>query len=200
MMRRSREVPIDVEGRRQDCAEYQQWDLWHSGKEDGDESARRPSQGTLVADRGDMRSVVDLEIAAPRERVAELYADPDNNPKWMEDLERNEPISGKLGEPGSRYRMVSKDSDMHFVVTVVSVRLPENVQLHLDWKQSTVDINVDFRQQDVGTTRFVSTEDFNFTGLLPRIFGRLATRAIKSAHRRHMEAFKRFAERSAPQP
>jgi uncharacterized protein YndB with AHSA1/START domain len=153
--------------------------------------------GTLVADTLGMRSVVDLEIEAPRETVAELYSDPRNNPKWMEDLERNEPISGELGEPGSKYRMVSKDSDMHFVVTVVSVYLPENVRLRLVWKQFTVDINVDFIQLDTGLTRFISTEDFGFTGFRARLGGLLARRAIKSAHRRHMEGFKRFAERQA---
>lgn len=142
-----------------------------------------------------MRSVVDLEINAPRELVAELYSDPSNNPKWMEDLERNEPISGVLGEPGSKYRMVSKDSAMHFVVTVVSVYLPENVRLHLEWKQFTVHINVDFIQLDAGLTRFISTEDFAFTGLRARLLGLLARSAIKTAHRRHMEGFKRFAER-----
>ena len=142
-----------------------------------------------------MRSVVDLEIDAPRETVAELYSNPANNPRWMDDLERNEPISGVLGEPGSRYRMVSRDSDMHFVVTVVSLQLPENVRLHLDWKQSAVDINVDFVQLDVGKTRFISTEDFRFSGFFPRLGGLLARRAIRAAHRRHMVAFKRFAER-----
>ena len=141
-----------------------------------------------------MRSIVELEIEKPRQRVAELYSDPNNNPKWMDDLERNEPLSGNMGEPGSQYRMVSKDSDMHFVVTVVSVRLPENVQLHLDWKHATVDINVDFLPLNVGATRFVSTEVFRFKGFAWRIGGLFARRPIKNAHRRHMEAFKRFAE------
>jgi uncharacterized protein YndB with AHSA1/START domain len=144
-----------------------------------------------------MRSVVDIEIEAPRELVAELYSDASNNPRWMDDLERNEPISGEPGEPGSKYRMVSKDSDMHFVVTVVSVQFPENVKLHLEWKGFTVDINVDFIQLDTNSTRFVSTEDFSFSGFLPRLGGLLARRAIRSAHRKHMEGFKRFAERQS---
>ena len=147
-----------------------------------------------------MRSVVDLDIDAPRETVAELYSDPRNNPKWMDDLERNEPISGVLGQPGSRYRMVSRDSNMHFVVTVEALRLPEHVRLHLEETHATVDINVDFVQLDVGLTRFISTEDFHFTGFLPRLGGWLARGAIKAAHRRHMEAFKRFAERQSNRP
>jgi len=150
-----------------------------------------------VADETGVRSVVDIEIDAPRELVAELYSDASNNPKWMDDLERNEPISGVPGEPGSSYRMVSRDSDMHFVVTVVSVQLPENVRLHLEWKRSTVDINVDFIQLDTNLTRFVSTEDFRFSGFLPRLGGLLARSAIRAAHRRHMEGFKRFAERQS---
>jgi hypothetical protein len=46
-----------------------------------------------------------------------------------------------------------------------------------------------------GTTRLVSEEVFTFKGLLSKAFGLLARPAIRRAHRRHMEGFKRFAER-----
>jgi polyketide cyclase/dehydrase/lipid transport protein len=140
-----------------------------------------------------MRSVVELEIEGPRDRIAELYADASNNSKWMDDLVRNEPIFGQPGDVGSQYRMVSRDSDMHFVVTVVSVR-PDNVRLHLDERRATVDVNVDFVPLNASVTRFVSTEEFHFKRLVPRLAGLFARRAIRTAHQRHMEAFKRFAE------
>jgi len=45
-------------------------------------------------------------------------------------------------------------------------------------------------------TKLVSEEIFAFRGLMARIRGFLGRRAIRSAHRKHMESFKRFAEQS----
>jgi uncharacterized protein YndB with AHSA1/START domain len=42
----------------------------------------------------------ELEIAAPRARVAALFDDPAHLPKWQPDLLRFEPISGTPGQPG----------------------------------------------------------------------------------------------------
>ena len=82
-----------------------------------------------------MKSVVELDIDVPREKLAALSADPANITKWMDDLERYEPLTGEPGMPGSTYRMVPKEA-----------------------------------------------------------IGFFAGGAIRKAHRKHMDAFKRFAE------
>jgi hypothetical protein len=43
----------------------------------------------------------------------------------------------------------------------------------------------------------VSEEDFPFKGLFNKVFANFARPAIKKAHRGHMNAFKRFAEKAA---
>jgi hypothetical protein len=48
-----------------------------------------------------MKSVIELDIEAQQDEVAQFFADPSNNPMWMDDLERIELISGNLGEPSS---------------------------------------------------------------------------------------------------
>jgi hypothetical protein len=143
-----------------------------------------------------MKSIVQLDIEAPRAGVAALFFDPTTTPKWMDDLDRIEPISGKLGMPGSRYRMVPKEGSMVFDVTVVSRNPPTDVQLHLDGSNSTVEITDRFVELSSGRTRLISEEIFRFKGL-SRLFDILARPAIRRAHRRHMEGFKRFAERTA---
>ena len=55
-----------------------------------------------------MKSVVELDSNLQQRRLAELFTDPSNNPKWMDGVERIEPISGELGEPGSVYRLVAE--------------------------------------------------------------------------------------------
>ena len=41
-----------------------------------------------------MKSVVEVEIDMPLQEVAELLADPRNNPHWMHNVKSYEPVSG----------------------------------------------------------------------------------------------------------
>ena len=141
-----------------------------------------------------MKSVVKLDIQAPRDQVALLFADPANNPKWMHDLDRCEPIAGSVGMPGSTYRMVPKKGNMVFVATVLSRNLPEEVRLLLERKDVVVSITDRFRAISQGVTVMVSEEDFRFKSMFSRVFGFVAQSSIRNAHRRHMESFKHFAE------
>ena len=142
-----------------------------------------------------MKSVVDLVIHAPRERVAALFADPALGVKWMEDLKTYEPISGEPGAPGSQYRLVQKSGDLDFVATVLARDLPDEVRLRLEAETVEVSITARFVAASATTTRLISEEVFRFKSPLQRVFGFLARPVIKRVHRRQMEAFKRFAER-----
>jgi uncharacterized protein YndB with AHSA1/START domain len=141
-----------------------------------------------------MTSVVELEIDAPRDAVATLYADPSTMKQWMDDLERYEPLSGQAGMPGSTFRMVPREGSMVFVGTVLSRDLPNEVRLRLDESRVVVSIKVTFSSLSPQKTRFVSEERFAFKGLFGKVIGLFAGGAIRKAHRKHMEAFKRFAE------
>jgi hypothetical protein len=94
-----------------------------------------------------MKSALELNIQAPRDTVAALFADPANNSKWMTDLDRCEPVTGSPGMPGSAYRMVPKrKSDPGFIATVLSRDLPEEVRLRLDGKDVWFRSRIDFAQ------------------------------------------------------
>jgi len=51
-----------------------------------------------------VKSIVELDVNRSQESVATLFANPANNPKWMDDLARYEPLSGEPGMPASTYR------------------------------------------------------------------------------------------------
>jgi hypothetical protein len=141
-----------------------------------------------------MRSIVELDIHVPQERLATLFADPENNMKWMDDLDRYEPVSGQPGMPGSKYRLVPKKGKMVFVATVLSRDLPNESRLSLDASNVAVSITARFVALSPEKTRLISEEVFSFKGLVSKFFGFFAQAAIRKAHRRHMEGFKRFAE------
>ena len=143
-----------------------------------------------------MKSVVEFDITAPQSVVAGLYMDPNNNPKWMDDLDRIEPIRGKPGAPGSVYRMVPKHDDRVFVATVLA-KDPAGETLSLVAPDTSISIKVRLHKLAWDRTRFVSEEKFRFKGPLGTATALLAAPAIRRAHRRHMEAFKRFAEANA---
>lgn len=144
-----------------------------------------------------MKSVVEFDITARQSVVADLFMDPNNNPKWMDDLDRIEPIKGKPGEPGSVYRMVPKHDDRVFVATVLAKDPRGEATLSLVAPDTSISIKVRLHKLAWDRTRVVSEEKFRFNGLLGTATALLAAPAIRRAHRRHMEAFKRFAEANA---
>jgi hypothetical protein len=91
-----------------------------------------------------MKSIVEVDIHVPQERLATLFADPENNMKWMDDLDRHEPLSGQPGMPGSKYRLVPKKGKMVFVATVLSRDLPNESRLSLDASNVAVSITARF--------------------------------------------------------
>lgn len=143
-----------------------------------------------------MRSVAVLEIDAPRDSVAERYADPRNNDRWMNELERYEALSGEPGVAGSRYRLISDQPHLNFVVTVVERHLPDSVKLRLEAPSLSVDIHVTFADLRGERTRLESTEVFRFKGLFGRAMSLFARKSIHAAHLQRMKAFKAYAERA----
>jgi len=141
-----------------------------------------------------VKSVVQVDIDLPRERLAALFADPTLSSKWMDDIARYEPISGQPGAPGSMYRLVPKNGDMVFVATVIANDLPNESRFRLDADKVTVAITARYLAVSSERSRLVSEEVFTFKGFAGKVGGFLARVAIHRAHRRQMEAFKRFAE------
>ncbi|HYL55047.1 MAG TPA: SRPBCC family protein [Gemmatimonadales bacterium] len=141
-----------------------------------------------------MKSVIEVDIEAPQARVVALFTDPSRNTAWMEDVDRVEPVAGELGALGSKYRLMPKKGDMVFTATVLARNLPYEANLSLEASHVTVQVTGRFVPTGPGTTRLISEEVFRFNGVGAKLLGLLAQGAIRKAHRRHIEAFKRFAE------
>ena len=141
-----------------------------------------------------MRTVIKIEVDVPQARLAPLLADPELSTKWMDDVDRVEPISGLLGMQGSRYRLVPKAGGMEFVATVVGRDIPDELRVRLEGRIVTVSVKARFAATSPASTRLTHEQVFNFKGLANKIGGAFARGAIKQAQRRHLEAFKRYAE------
>ncbi|QFU88321.1 SRPBCC family protein [Amycolatopsis sp. YIM 10] len=69
-----------------------------------------------------MKYTNSIEIALPRERVAQLLADPAHLPKWLRGLVLHEPLSGLHGQPGTQSRVVLQSGKRKFECTETITR------------------------------------------------------------------------------
>ena len=53
-----------------------------------------------------MKYSSELDIELPRQRVIELFDDPENLPKWQPGLRSFELVDGEEGQPGAKSRLV----------------------------------------------------------------------------------------------
>lgn len=145
-----------------------------------------------------LTSRVELDVEASQEPLARAFAEPRNNPEWMDDVDRIEPLSGELGETGSTYRIVPKRGNRIFIASVTDRALPGELKLFLDSPHVSVSITDTFQRITDHKTKLISEEIFTFKNVFGKIAGFFGQHVIKRAHRRHMEAFKRFGESRLP--
>ena len=140
-----------------------------------------------------MKSTVIIDVDAPAKEVASLFADPSINVQWMHEIERYEPISGKVGMPGSVYRLIPKRGATSLTATVVK-RFPDQLFLSIEADNVTVEVHGTIKSLENGRTRLISKENFKFKGVWNKVYGTLSHPATHNVHRRNIKALKAFAE------
>jgi uncharacterized protein YndB with AHSA1/START domain len=78
-----------------------------------------------------MKYTVSLEIALPREQVAQLLADPAHLPMWLRGMVLHEPVSGVHGQVGTVSRVVLQMGQQKMEATETITRR-EPADLHGD--------------------------------------------------------------------
>jgi len=153
-----------------------------------------------------MKYTVSMEIAQPRERVAQLLADPAHLPKWLRGMVLHEPLNGVHGQLGTTSRVVMQMGQQTIEGTETITRR-EPVDLHGIARESVVHFEREIvvkgmwnaaseRLTEIGpeTTLWVSENEYKFNGLLMRLVGLLMPGAFRKQSLQHMRDFKAFAE------
>ncbi|MEU4316193.1 SRPBCC family protein [Nocardia sp. NPDC024068] len=153
-----------------------------------------------------MKYTVSIEIALPRERVAQLLADPAHLPKWLRGLVLHEPLSGAHGQVGTESRVVLQTGGQKMECTeTITRREPA------DLREIPAGSVVHFEREIVGegmwsaarerlteagpeTTLWESENEYRFSGVLMRLVGVLMPGTFRKQSRQHMQDFKAFAE------
>jgi hypothetical protein len=153
-----------------------------------------------------MKNTVSLEIALPRERVAQLLADPEHLPKWLRGMVLHEPVTGEHGQVGTRSRVVMQMGQQKFEGTETITRR-EPVDLHAIPKDTVVHFERELvaegmwnatrdRLIETGpeTTLWVSENEYRFDSAAMRLLGPLMSISFRRQSLKHMRDFKAFAE------
>jgi hypothetical protein len=153
-----------------------------------------------------MKLTVSIEIALPRERVAQLLADPAHLPKWLRGMVLHEPVSGVHGQVGTESRVVMRMGQQEMECTETITRreptdlhgIPSDSVVHFDreivaegmWS-ATRD-----RLTEAGpeATLWVQENEYRFSSVAMRLMGPFMRGIFRKQVRQHMQDFKAFAE------
>jgi uncharacterized protein YndB with AHSA1/START domain len=144
-----------------------------------------------------MHYTEEITIAAPREKVVELFTDPTHFADWQPGLERYELVSGDQAQSGAKAELTTRTGgrEMHMTETVESNSLPDGLDVIYEtegvWNRSSNR----FIAEDPSTTRWVCENEFKFHGLRKGL--ELLPGSFKKESMETMELFKAFVEASA---
>ena len=153
-----------------------------------------------------MKYTVSIEIAMPREEVAQLLADPAHMPKWLRGLVLHEPLNGVHGQVGTKSRVVMQMGQQKFEGTEIITRrepadlsmIPKGSVVYFERELVTEGMWSAARERltEAGpdTTLWVSENEYRFSGLMMRLVGILMPGTFRKQSLQHMQDFKAFAE------
>ncbi len=142
-----------------------------------------------------MKYTTTIDIDLPRERVIELFDNPDNMPKWQPELVHFEHISGERGRKGARsrlrYQMGNREVEM--IETITARNLPEEFSGTYEAKGVWNMQENYFESISDSSTRWRTVSEFRFKGLM-KLMAILMPKAFKKQTYTNMQRFKAFAE------
>lgn len=154
-----------------------------------------------------MKYTNSIEIALPREAVAQLLADPAHIPKWLRGVVVHEPVSGVHGQVGTRSRVVMRSGKRELECTETITRrdpadlhdIPADVVVHFDREISGAGMwsAVRDRLTAIGpeVTLWESESEYRFESMPLRLVARLLPGTFRKQSQQHMRDFQAFAER-----
>lgn len=143
-----------------------------------------------------MKYSAGIDIDLPVDRVLEIFNNPDNMDKWMEGLIGWEVTEGTAGEPGAKMVMKFKMGKrvMEMTETIIKANFPEEFVTTYDAKGVHNIVTTRFQSLDENRTRYVSEQEFIFSGFM-KFIGFIMPGAFKKQSLKYLNDFKNFAEK-----
>ncbi len=143
-----------------------------------------------------MQYTVELEMNAPREKVAELFSDPDSIAKWQPGFVSMEHLSGEKGKSGAQYRLLYKHGkrEVEMIETVTTDNLPERFVATYEAPGMSIEVNNRFEEAGPDKTKWISENNGTTSGFLMKLMTLIMPGCFKKQSQKWMEHFKALAE------
>ena len=140
-----------------------------------------------------------IDINQSRDRVAELFADPQYLGEYQEGFVKKELQSGRPGENGAISKMYYKAGkrEMELTETIVSNQLPHSFEAFYHHKYMDNTMKCTFIALGRNQTRYES--EFEYTRvswIMPRLMMMLFPNMFKKQGEKWMQNFKEFVEKA----
>lgn len=138
-----------------------------------------------------------IEINLARDKVIELFDNPENMKHWQPGFISAQPLSGEIGQAGSKtllkYRMGRRVVEM---IETISVRnLPEEFSGTYEARGVWNEVNNFFHETAEGRTSWRAENEFRFKGFM-KLMAAIMPGAFRKQSFKYMKLFKEFAESS----
>ena len=134
-----------------------------------------------------------VDIAAPVERVFDLWTDPDRWREWIGGVSKVTDVTGPPDQAGTRYTIWF--GRMRSPSEILEAERPRRVRTRFGNRMLRGETTVTFEPTATGTRL---TQEFRTEGLIPAISARIfALGSYKGSFRGELATFVRIAEREA---
>jgi len=139
---------------------------------------------------------VEIEIDLPRDRVIELFDNPENLLKWQKGLQSFEPVSGEPGQPGAKSKLVFLNGKhrIELIETITERNLPDEFNGTYEWKGGRNTLRNRFIRLGPDRTRWECTCEYQFSSFMLKTMGLLLPGMFRKQHLSFLKSFKAFAE------
>ena len=148
-----------------------------------------------------MQYTVETLIACDRDRVVELFSNPENMAHWAEGFQRLEPLTGEAGAAGSTnklyFKQKNKKQPLELIETIELNELPDRFTATYACKGVWNRADNRFAPTEDGQTRWIAAHTFRFSGFM-KLIGLVFAGAFPKETRKQCAAFKTFVEKTAP--
>jgi len=147
-----------------------------------------------------MKFTCQVDINVPRDRVVELFDNPDNMQHWQDGFVSFESLSGEPGMPGAKskicYRMNNRD--MELTETILVNDLPNELTGDYRFFQGANTMKNTFERLPNGGTRYKSEVDYYETNaFMMKVMMKFFPKMFKKQVQKWMDQFKAFAEKES---
>ena len=143
-----------------------------------------------------MKYTREVVIDLPRDRVIELFDNPDNLPKWQEGLQSFEHVSGEPGQPGAKSRLVYDHRGRHIemIETITERNLPDEFSGTYETEGVWNGMKNRFVEEAPDRTRWIAESEFRCSGLKMKLMTIFLRPMFTSTTLKSLRDFKAFAE------